>query len=131
MECEEYVVDIFSLYPKGFNMIPGGEAGIKYLGSKGFQKLDWEHRERAVRDLISTYARKGIANPLLSAIWRDDDYAASIICGNPNNFSREQVGQIRFMSEIGKSIEEIAETLGCSVSRVRKLLQGNTYSRVS
>jgi|SRR5882724_9806876 len=131
MKAEEYIVDHFSLYPKGFNMIPGGEAGIRYLGSKGFPKTDWEHREKTIQDLVSSNARKGIANPLMMAYWQNDDYASSIICSNPNNFNKKQVEQIRFMAEIGKTVEEIAVTFGCPVARIRKLLCGDTYSRVT
>lgn len=133
MKSEEIAVDHFSLYPKGFNMIPGGEAGIKYLADKGFPqtKKSWEQRERSIRALTDECARKGIANPLVSALWRDDDYAASIICGNPNNFNLEKVHQIRFMAEVGKTSEQIAKHLGCSLDRVKRLLGGDTYSRVA
>jgi hypothetical protein len=124
MRVEEWAVEAFSLYPKGFNMIPGGDAGIKYLTSKGAPRsqIDWEHREKAIRNL---------KNPLISALWLDDDYAASIICSNPNNFDRSKIYQIRSMSEFGKSPEEIADSLGCSPSRVKRLLRGETYSRVA
>lgn len=125
MRIEEWAVDRFSLHPKGFNMIPGGAAGIAYLANNGIPRnsIDWEHREKAIRN--------GIANPLISALWRDDDYAASVICSNPNNFNQEKIRCIRSMSECGIPSEEIAASLHCSLSRVKRLLRGETYSRVA
>jgi hypothetical protein len=35
MRIEEWAVDSFSLYPRGFNMIPGGYAGMKVLWTRG------------------------------------------------------------------------------------------------
>jgi hypothetical protein len=125
MRIEEWAVDRFSLHPKGFNMIPGGDAGIAYLANNGVPRssIDWEHREKAIRI--------GVANALISALWRDDDYATSVICGNSKNYDLKTVRQIRALAKIGKSPDGIAALIGCSVQRVQKLLKGETYSRVA
>jgi hypothetical protein len=133
MALEEKCVAADSLYPKGLNMIPGGHAGIRYLHKLGLQNINprrWENRSALIRQSFKLSAREGRPNPLLAAVWKDDRYASSIICSNPNNFSRDQVGEARLLASFDWSPDRIAEKLNCRLDRVTRLLRGNTYSRV-
>jgi hypothetical protein len=136
MDLEGRLVDQLSLYPmraNGLNMIPGGFAGIRYLHKLGLKNIgprQMEHRSALVRQAIKRAAREGKPNPWLAAMWRSDEFAASRICGNPNNLDLEQVREARLLADFGWSIEKIAERFVCSSERVRRLLRGSTYSRV-
>ena len=90
----------------------------------------WEHRSALIRQSIKQCARDGRPNPLLAAVWRDDKYAASVICSNPNNFDLGQVQEARLLASLDWSPEQIASRLACSPARIMRLLKGSTYSRV-
>jgi hypothetical protein len=132
MNLEELVVDQCSLYPRGLNMIPGGFAGIRYLAKQGFGAAvkNWDHRHLIIRRFAEHCERAQRPNPLAAALWRDDGYAANIICANPNNFTAEDVALVRLLDSYGKTPIEIAAQLECREERVRNLLRGETYSRV-
>jgi hypothetical protein len=133
MDHEENQVEKWSLYPKGLNMIPGGFAGLRWLAKHGCKKRspkDWENRASIIRDMIKTSSLEGRPNPLVAAMWRNDDFAANIITKNPNNFNMDNVNEVRFLDSLGKSAEEIALHLNCHPRRVEMLVSGKTYSRV-
>lgn len=131
-DIEEYLVESYALYPHGFNMIPGGDAGIRYLSKLGAAvgAKDWERRDQVIERLIGQFERDHRPNPLTAALWRDDDYAASVICANPNNFSKQAIDEIRYLSSLGKTAAEIASKFQCRERRIAELLSGTTYSRV-
>jgi hypothetical protein len=132
MNLEEELVDILSLYPRGLNMIPGGFAGIRYLGKYGFKPTPkmLENRHALVRAVAKFCERKGKPNPLQAALWRDDAHATSVICNNPRNFDIDSVREIRLFEDFGQSPSQIADRYAVSQERVRRLLDGRTYSRV-
>lgn len=138
MNLEEIFVrgtpkDPSSLYPHGLNMIPGGYAGLAYLGKFGFKNIgprQWESRSRLLREFAAHCSRESKPNPLLAARWRDDEYAKSIIFGNPNNFSEPQIAEIRYLSSLGHDAAMIAANFQCDVRRIRNVLEGSTYWRV-
>lgn len=133
MDLEEELVGKFSLYPRGLNMIPGGFAGIKYLGQRGFHNIapkNWEYRSRLLREFAKHCDRTGRPNPLLAAVWKDDDYATSVICSNPNNFDLERVREARLLTSFDWSTDQIAERFSCKPERVQRLIRGATYARV-
>lgn len=136
MNLEEKLVDKLSLHPlhpTGLNMIPGGFAGLRYLHKLGLENISprrLEHRSSLIRQIIKRSAREGKPSPWLSAMWRSDEFAASRICKNPNNFDMARVQEARLLASFDWSPEKIAEKFSCSVSRVSRLLKGTTYSRV-
>jgi hypothetical protein len=138
MALEEKLVagsppDPGSLYPHGLNMIPGGFAGLAYLGKYGFKNIghrQWEARSRLLREFAAHCDRESRPNPLMAARWRDDEYAKSIIFGNPNNFTEDQVAEIRYMASLDHPVEMIAEQFRCDLRRIKFLIGGQTYSRV-
>ncbi len=132
MEAEEELVDLYSLHPAGLNMIPGGFAGVRYLAKHGFNadRRAWEDRHVVLERFAAACDRAGRPNPLAAAAWRDDAYAASVICNNPNNFDAETVRTIRRFGEFDLPAEKIADRVACRPDRVRRLLSGSTYERV-
>jgi hypothetical protein len=132
MALEERLVAGLSLYPRGLNMIPGGFEGHRYLGCHGINNISarrWEYRSALIRQLASDCEREGKPNPLLAARWRDDEYAASVICGNPRNFGLDQVRHIRTLAQVGWESANIADFYGCRPERIRSLVRGATYAR--
>lgn len=133
MDLEERLVESRSLYPRGLNMIPGGFAGIRFLGKYGFRpsKRDLENRHSLLRQFGDHCSAKGRPNPLQAALWRDDKHASSVICNNPRNFDLAAVRDIRLMGEFGISFSQIASRYSTNTARIAGLLRGSTYSRVS
>jgi hypothetical protein len=134
MRMEEMWAD-HTLHPKGLNMIPGGYAGLKYLHKLGAvaprQSVDVDRREEILSDFIARTEREGRPNPLLAALWRDDDFAARVICGPEGRLKPNQIADARLLSSFGKDIPEIAATVGAkNEMQVKRLLKGQTYSRV-
>lgn len=130
---EEDLVADLSYYPKGLNMIPGGLAGIRYLaqhGVHGVSSRKWEHRDALIRRLMRDCDRAGKPNPLTAALWRDDEYATAVICGNPRNFNASEVSSIRAAAQSGLTAKDIADRRGYKADRVSLLLKGETYARV-
>lgn len=132
MALEERLVSDLSLYPNGLNMIPGGFAGYRYLAKFGFQasRKGWENREIIIRKFGADCSRLGRPNPLAAARWAQDDYAAAVICGNPNNFGVEEVREARYLESLGWGTSQLASRYGASEDRLTKLLAGQTYSRI-
>ena len=67
---------------------------------------------------------------ILAAVWKDDDYAASVICSNKNNFDLERVREARLLASFGWTPDQIAERFACKPERVKRLVRGATYDRV-
>jgi hypothetical protein len=134
MRMEEMWAD-HTLHPKGLNMIPGGYAGLKYLHKLGAiaprQAVDVDRREEILSDFVARTEREGRPNPLLAALWRDDDFAARVICGADGRLKPNQIADARLLSSFGKRIPEITATVGAkNDAQVKRLLKGQTYSRV-
>lgn len=124
-----------TLYPRGLNMIPGGKAGLAYLHKLGViaprQPVDVERREELVSQLMLKSQREGKPNPLLAALWCDDDYATRIICGGQGRLKPRQIEDARLLATDGKPVAEIAETVGAkNIAQITRLLKGRTYSRI-
>ena len=134
MQWEEVAVDRFAYGPNGLNMIPGGFKGLKHLhelGIIGRQDISLKERDSAVEEFLRQNPRKGIPNPLMSELWKDDDYYLRVIEARPKTLSREQVLLIRRLAAEGESIEDIAEEAGAlNEIQVKNVLAGRTYRRV-
>lgn len=133
MHEEESFVDEFSLYPKGLNMIPGGFAGLSYLGKLGFSPKDAKQRDDVIEALAQRETVEGKPNPLCAARWASDqDFVNRIVCGHSGRFTVDEVRSIRRLSEFGKTPDDIADILDVgNVRRVRNVIRGSRYSRVS
>lgn len=132
LEQEEEFVRMFSLYPLGLNMIPGGKAGFEYLGRLGVKVRNSEERDDCVERLTSRESIEGRPNPLCAARWETDpDFAERVICGHSGRLSGEQVRLIRLGAACGMTSSAIALELGDSnVRQVQNVIEGKTYGRI-
>lgn len=90
-----------------------------------------EDRDRAIEAWQRINPRAGIPNLLISALWKDDEYAAKIICGADGRLSIDQVRRIRKLIEEGIPVEKITELVGAkNVRQVQGVLTGEHYSRI-
>ena len=134
MAWEEARVDIEMEKGRSLNMIPGGFKGIRELHklgclNKGRPTL--KERRVSIEAAERLNPKKGVPNLLLSEMWKDDDYAAKIICGADERLTVEQVRTARDLNRMGLPIEKIAEKIkALNVPQVQRLLDGRTYSRI-
>lgn len=114
---------------QGLNMIPGGFAGLSFLGRRGFtaRQKNWEHRETTIEKLRARAERRGRPDPLAALRW-NDEFKKKMVCGNRNNFSEHELGLIEFMACAGNAIEEIAAKFSANPRRVRNFISGRTYT---
>ena len=131
MEIEERFVGAFTLYPKGLNMIPGGFAGIRYLGAMGFPTKTVRERDCALERIVERTSIAGRPNPLCAARWTtDQEFVNSVICGHSGRLTADQVRNIRMLDIAGYAIDRIAGQVADTARRVAMVLDGKTYARV-
>ncbi len=136
MAVEEYHVERLSLYPRGLNMIPGGFAGLRYLGLMNALRPHetGEFVDEIISDLMTgkRQSTEGQTNSLIAEHWRDPKYAEAVICNQEGRFSADEVRTIRVLGVCEWSAEKIAGHLNKSeaIARVKRLLKGRTYNRI-
>jgi hypothetical protein len=133
LEMEEEWVGMFSLYPLGLNMIPGGRAGIRYLSKLSVGRFsNIEERDVLLERLSAQDDLPGKQNPLCAARWAADiDYVERVICGHSGRLSADQVRTIRTLASFGKRPTEIQTLVGTTSRRqIDDLLRGVTYTRI-
>jgi hypothetical protein len=138
-DLEEYLFAKHSLYPNvptGLNMIPGGYEGMRCLHALGVlaERGEPSPDERAAiieEHLRMTKSAPRRPNPLVAAMWEDDEYAEAVICGRENRFSADQVRLIRFLHVEGRPVTQIAAALDCpDLPRLNRVIRRRTYGRV-
>ena len=134
MEWEEIHVDRFAYGTNGLNMIPGGFKGLRHLhehGIIGRQDISLDERDHAIAEYLRQNPRKGIPNPFLAELWKDDNYYLRVIEARPKTLSAAQVRQIRQLFEDGRTVAEIADQVGAlNEIQVKNVIAGRTYRRV-
>lgn len=135
MAIEEELIEKFTLYPLGLNMVPGGNAGLAYLRKIGAlgarERVAPDDRQNIINRFFERASRKGLPNPLAAANWLDPSYAENVICSGPDRLKAQQIRDVRFFSSLGQDAEAIAERVGArNVDQVRRVLSGSTYSRI-
>lgn len=134
MNWEEDQVDLQKEQSTSLNMIPGGFKGVKYLHEYRLLAsmnvtLDEGEKAIALHEVVNP--RVGIPNLLVSALWKDPDYAALVICGAEGRLSPDQVREIRALSMQGMGHEEIMARVGArNILQVRRVAEGTTYARI-
>jgi len=138
MNAEELAVADYALHPdnpRGLNMIPGGYAGMRALHRLGALKphavLSPDERPDIIESYLREHPRKGVPNPFISAMWKDEGYAASVVCGHLDRFSVEQVKLIRQLNDSGFSPSAIASLVHArNIEQVERVIAGKTYRRI-
>ncbi|MFT3720102.1 hypothetical protein [Pseudorhodoferax sp.] len=134
MAWEEARVDAETEAGRALNMIPGGFKGIRELHKLGFlhkERPTLKERRTAIEAAERANPRKGVPNLLLAELWKDDSYAAKVICGADGRLSVDQVRTARDLNRMGMPVEKIAEKIGAlNAPQVQRLLDGQTYSRI-
>ena len=134
MAWEEKYVDRWSLAPKGFNMIPGGFKGFRFLHKHRITNcvdITLEERDRAIEEYVRQNPRKGIPNPFMSELWEDDDFYLRVIEAKDKTLKPNQVRQIRTLADMGWSISQITmEVNALNERQVKNVLARITYRRI-
>ena len=134
MAWEEARVDVEMEAGRALNMISGGFKGIRELHKLGFlskERPTLKERRTAIEAAARANPRKGVPNLLLAELWKDDGYAAKVICGADCRLSIDQVRTARDLNRMAMPVEKIAEKIGAlNVPQVQRLLDGHTYSRI-
>lgn len=132
MNMEEKLVEK-TLYPQGLNMIPGGFAGIKYLGKLGYHARSIKERDSVIAKLSKMPSIKGVPNPLCAARWSNDqDFINRVICGHGDRLTVDQVRQIRLFGDFNMTTEMIVQKVNAKNARqVDNLLSGKHYGKIA
>ncbi|MDZ7793605.1 MAG: hypothetical protein U5P10_07925 [Spirochaetia bacterium] len=132
LDWEESIVD--KIGPNRLNMIPGGRKGLRFLHEHRITdrvNITLKEREKAILDYIRKNPRKGIPNPFIAELWKDDDFYLKVIEARPKTLSQEQVRKIREMGKMGRPTSEIVKEVGAlNEVQVKKVIKGKTYRRM-
>ncbi|WP_108257699.1 GIY-YIG nuclease family protein [Mangrovicoccus ximenensis] len=148
MRLEEIEIEDRSLFPihaRGLNMIPGGEAGMKFIaqwrrgpGAPPEPGAVEEAYDAALKEMLA--ARLEGCVPDASAIarlWAENlAYRIGVTCGRGDRLSQLQITFARIWHACGWSEEKIAAKLDgvdrrrAKPEQVRRLLAGKTYADV-
>lgn len=135
MAWEETMVDRCMDENISLNMIPGGFKGMKYLHKHRLldcEKVTIDERDNAVLQFQKLHPRAGVANMLISDLWKNDDFAKRVICGSDDRLSVEQVLKIRELNNLGMPIRKITQVVNArNLQQVKRVIEGKTYSRIS
>jgi len=115
-------------------MIPGGKSGLRYLREHGLIAKSVvptpDQRDPILSKCFKEHPRRGIPTPWVAEKWRDNDWAIAQICGRDGRLSAEQVRAIRQLAN-KYTAEEIYSRIGAKdVGQIRRVLDGQTYTRV-
>lgn len=132
MNWEERFVD--ELGPSSLNMIPGGFKGLQYLREHRITDrvdIPLEERDRAITEYVRQHPRKGIPNPFVSELWKDDEFYMKVIEARPKTLTPDQVIEIRRLAALGRPVAEIAEEIDAlNGLQVRNVVKGRYYKRI-
>jgi hypothetical protein len=132
LNYEEKFVEKMSLYPLGLSMIPGGNAGVRYLHRLGFKTSNAAEKSAVTEALSSRESIEGRPNPLCAARWASDQtFVERVICGHSGRLTVEQVRTIRLLASFGKTSDDITSVLLVRNKRqVSSVLREATYTRI-
>lgn len=134
MTWEEHAVDKIAYGSQGLNMIAGGFKGLKQLHRLGLtarENISLQEREKAITEYIRKYPRAGIPNPLISELWKDDEFYLKVLKNRNKTLTPDQVKSIRILNVKGLTIEEITKKVNALNERqVRNVINGITYKRM-
>ena len=76
MNWEEEYVDKFASDEFGLNMIPGRFKGLRFLHEHRIADrvdIPLKDRDKAIQDFVRRNPRKGVPNPFIAELWKDDE----------------------------------------------------------
>ena len=130
MKYEEELA-AYTLDPLGLNMIPGGYAGIRHLGSLGLLGVTRDNRQKIVEGLVNKEFVASRPNLLCAARWEaDQDFVNRVVCGHSGRLSVDQVREIKALASIGWNADRIALATGLPQPRAMRVVRGARYGRV-
>lgn len=145
VEVEERT--LHATHPNGLNMIPGGEAGLRFLSTMT-KRSPQSIRIDEVDTLLERVINRGLpgaqkerlcqpTNSKMSALWqKDTDFRISAITNQSRRMSHQQIIMARIWFMAGWLIEKIHEMLQgidgrtVSLKQVKNLLEGKTYTSI-
>jgi hypothetical protein len=134
MNWEEKNVDRIASDSQGLNMIPGGFKGLRFLHKLHIidrTNISLEERNAALERYFRENPRKGIPNPFISELWKDDEFYLKVIEARPKTLSPEQVRKIRRLSKSGMLAANIVDEVeALNVIQVKNVIAGRTYNRI-
>lgn len=135
MNWEEKYVD--DTHDNGFNClntISGGFKGLRELHKHRIIKsmdISLEERDCAIAEYIRQNPRKGIPNPFMAELWKNDEFYLKVNEGRKDRLSVTQVRNIRQLAKDGISVEEITnEVDALNDKQVKSVIDGKTYQRI-
>jgi hypothetical protein len=132
MSWEEDTVDRAG--PNRLNMISGGYKGLRELHEYGLinrPDISLEERDKAIAKYARQNPRKGMPNPFIAELWKDDEYYLKVIEARPKTLSPDQVREIRRLAGQNRTIVQIVEEVGAlNETQVKNVIAGNTYTRI-
>ena len=127
MNWEEWVLGKYMDQNKSLNMIPGGFAGLKSFSSQ--TKNSYSGTDKSVvrgQDSLFYFAnqsRRGIPNPMIEKLWRDDSYYAKVIGNRDSTVSQDDLRKIRKMAHEGHQLDSIGQHFGIvNIKRIKSIL---------
>lgn len=134
MEWEERMVDKHTLSPKGLNMIPGGFEGLRHLYKHRITNrmdISLAERDRAIAEYVRQHPRKGMPNPFMTELWKDDEHYLKVIGSRKKTLTPDQVRRIRELDRSGCSVAKITRRVGAlNEKQVQDVLANRTYTRI-
>ena len=134
MNWEEEYVDKIASDQFGLNMIPGGFKGLRLLHEYRITDrvdISLKDRDKAIQEFVRRHPRKGVPNPFIAELWKDDEFYLRIMKARPKTLSPDQVRKIRELAELGQTVAEIVKEVGARNERqVRDVISGKYYGRI-
>jgi len=154
LDIEEKEIEkrsLYLLFPNGLNMIPGGNAGLKYVHNfarrTGYvfeKKITAENVESILVNVQQFSLKKHFKtdvveriNAAISRLWAENvHFRVNAMTHAHNRFSFEQILAARIWHSSGWTNEKILEHLKkmdskkISMEQLEKLLKGETYSSI-
>lgn len=146
-EVEVETRTLASIHDFGLNMIPGGEAGIRFLAHMTKRRpaeIDPDRVELELESIVNANLRQpglslrgSFSNPKLAELWRDDvAFRIGAMTNRSDRLSYTQVVNARMLHASGFAVEKIHDMLklmedrDISLDQVQRLVQGETYSTI-
>lgn len=144
-EVEERTLN--NVHPNGLNMIPGGEAGLRFLSTmtkRPAASIDPETVDSLLEDEIKrSLGQPGLSiegahsNAKLAELWKSDiDFRIKTMTGQANRLSYGQIKNARIWQASGWTIDKILAHLNemddreVTLDQLQRLLDGKTYRSI-